>query len=1013
MKKLIEKIKLYILYFFSNIYLIVDNINITGTGKTFYAYVGGQSIASSSGLNVGGYNGGGDSGYDDAGIFAKGDDAAGGGGGASDLRINDNNYNNRIIVAAGGSGASFNCNGAPGGEINGYIYNGSNTNCIASDLVNQNDGNKSGIGQNGVNANTKPGGGGGGGYRGGLSSNNHGIISDSSWKGIANSGSSFISGFGGCSKKNNLAFTNSEMIKGNRTGNGAIIIDIDFLCSDNCQSCTSGTKCVKCFSGFFLYNNACIVSCPTLYYGSSGVCHKCESPCKTCTSKTACTSCADGYYLYNNKCMKVCPSGYFESKENNICKKCQEPCKDCNESADSCLSCFENYLLYDNKCWLSCPPKTVQSGNLCEPCNPSCATCSESTTKCTSCIDNYFLFENKCISHCPNGKIGYKSHCVDCGPPCKTCDTSVDYCTTCIKDFYLYKNKCYAVCPKGTIISGLGCEDCEPQCNTCEEKIDFCVTCAEGYNFYNNGCYANCSELDDDKQHFGKNDENNCQLCEDTNCIDCSDYFSYCSQCSDLYYADSGVCIHKPTTVFTESSAFSNSQDFTFSSKFSSSSPFTDSSVFTKSLTFTPPGFTYPPPTDNFTKSEYFSESKDFTRSSHFTESSGFSASSGFSKSEKFTKSSRFTKSSGFTKSSDFSMTSDFSKSSVFTQSFDFSMSKVPETYPDLPVCYAYVDKKNITIGDRCYYLVYDEKYVLIHVISANFSDFKNVSHGGAVYVINCEVEANDANFTNCVSVNGGGGAIYVKNSKNLVNHIRLENLFFTECKAVYGGAVCIYSSDETNNVTILNCTFISNKASSHSSASDNGFLGGGAVFVTFKQCYVFNCKFMLNKGHGGAFKIYNKFDQQTTNLKKLGGNDENSFIINGCQFDHYQKAKSAIYLDGAKEGTKIQINQCVFHGKLNNGVHYIDGNFVGNQASPEIKIQSCDFDYKMEDAVNSKFLVDSIHNRSIVKSSIAISEVVALLFASAIIVAISLWLVYYRVVNSMKNKNDIDVLEI
>lgn len=94
----------------------------------------------------------------------------------------------------------------------------------------------------------------------------------------------------------------------------------------------------------------------------------------------------------------------------------------------------------------------------------------------------------------------------------------------------------------------------------------------------------------------------------------------------------------------------------------------------------------------------------------------------------------------------------------------------------------------------------------------------KNVSHGGAVYVISCEIEACDANFTNCVSENGRSG-IYVKISKNLVNHIYLKT------------SICIYSSYEANNITISNCIFVSNEASGRSTVSDNEFFGGGTVY--------------------------------------------------------------------------------------------------------------------------------------------------------------------------------------
>ena len=42
-------------------------------------------------------------------------------------------------------------------------------------------------------------------------------------------------------------------------------------CSSNCAICTSLSSCSHCSSGF-LYQDACITTCPTGYYGSSKLC---------------------------------------------------------------------------------------------------------------------------------------------------------------------------------------------------------------------------------------------------------------------------------------------------------------------------------------------------------------------------------------------------------------------------------------------------------------------------------------------------------------------------------------------------------------------------------------------------------------------------------------------------------------------------------------------------------------------------------------------------------------------
>ena len=109
---------------------------ITGSERTFWAYVGGMGTHKNYyGENPGGFNGGGKSGKD-TGILGRNIDGAGGGGGASDIRLSDD-CNSRIMVAAGGSGGACQCNGAPGGKLKGMKTNGRNGKYTESDSVTQ------------------------------------------------------------------------------------------------------------------------------------------------------------------------------------------------------------------------------------------------------------------------------------------------------------------------------------------------------------------------------------------------------------------------------------------------------------------------------------------------------------------------------------------------------------------------------------------------------------------------------------------------------------------------------------------------------------------------------------------------------------------------------------------------------------------------------------------------------------------------------------------------------------
>lgn len=229
---------------------------IKGDPKQFYAFVGGQGKDGTVGPNEGGFNGGGKGGKDKGSISR--DDASGGGGGASDIRYNGKSYYDRVMVAAGGScGARF-CNGAPGGDLNGY-YAASDNNYFPDKRVNQEEGRKDGTGENGKDSDYTPGSGAGGGWRGGAASSHvFGLTDSDSSKIVAASGSSYISGEPGCSPHPEITFSMKQMIIGNNEKDGKIVITTNFNCSENCFACSSEEVCTKCFDDYVLHNNACI-----------------------------------------------------------------------------------------------------------------------------------------------------------------------------------------------------------------------------------------------------------------------------------------------------------------------------------------------------------------------------------------------------------------------------------------------------------------------------------------------------------------------------------------------------------------------------------------------------------------------------------------------------------------------------------------------------------------------------------------------------------------------------------
>jgi len=175
---------------------VAGNIENPST-RTFFVYVGGQSIPgynhSTATVFNGGWNGGG---------AARGGQ---GGGGATDVRLTSGDWNNltslcsRILVAGGGGGWDCGRGGEAGGLIGytGYVGQGSNSEGTGSGGTalggKQDDGGsgalaKGGFGQGG-SADGESGGGGSGWYGGGKC----GVANQS-----GGGGSSYISGHAGC-----------------------------------------------------------------------------------------------------------------------------------------------------------------------------------------------------------------------------------------------------------------------------------------------------------------------------------------------------------------------------------------------------------------------------------------------------------------------------------------------------------------------------------------------------------------------------------------------------------------------------------------------------------------------------------------------------------------------------------------------------------------------------------------------------------------------------------------------
>ncbi|KAL4440057.1 hypothetical protein ABPG75_003058 [Micractinium tetrahymenae] len=118
-------------------------------------------------------------------------------------------------------------------------------------------------------------------------------------------------------------------------------------CTDeNCKTCNPPGICKKCFEGYTLVGNKCLLcgqncekcsrpgvcaadGCEAAHYRTgSGKCAKCGLGCTSCTSPTSCTACQGGGAPVGGRCLRCadprCAPGSCPG-DRNICRKCRNP----------------------------------------------------------------------------------------------------------------------------------------------------------------------------------------------------------------------------------------------------------------------------------------------------------------------------------------------------------------------------------------------------------------------------------------------------------------------------------------------------------------------------------------------------------------------------------------------------------------------------------------------------------------------------------------------------------------
>jgi proprotein convertase subtilisin/kexin type 5 len=134
----------------------------------------------------------------------------------------------------------------------------------------------------------------------------------------------------------------------------------------------------------------------------------CQSPCSTCVFRADyCIKCVSGYYIYNGTCQKTCPQGTYIN--SGICETCPYPCLTCLNQV-VCMSCFGGFLNYLNATCIAGPTCPNEMYNL------DGVAC----IKASDCPANYFKDTQAltCTSKCNLGKYTYvgNSSCLNLCP---------------------------------------------------------------------------------------------------------------------------------------------------------------------------------------------------------------------------------------------------------------------------------------------------------------------------------------------------------------------------------------------------------------------------------------------------------------------------------------------------------------------------------------------------------------------------------------------------------------------
>ena len=254
--------------------------------------------------------------------------------------------------------------------------------------------------------------------------------------------------------------------------------------------------------------------------------------------------------------------------------------------------------------------------------------------------------------------------------------------------------------------------------------------------------------------------------------------------------------------------------------------------------------------------------------------------------------------------------------------------------------------------NNRCEAEGTEEKQVNVDISFSDFNDLENQGDGGAIHLVNTEFKIDNLKITNCKSLTGGGGGVYINNEVKGNFNGHLENIKFTDCSAQYGGAVYIHSTQTKVPVNIIHCVFIGNTATLTGDCQPGDLCGGSAVFLQVRRAVLSSNTFKESTGDGPVLKIVNTL--KSKRLSSLIKNNEGLVSISSCKFEINQFASCCLFYVADDRGVHYDLNDSVFTGKLRNGAHYID-EFSLSKTAPKLLVRTCKFASGWEDSFNTQ----------------------------------------------------------